>query len=77
MADSPKPWSTPKFVLLALLTTFGIYFIGNGVCNELLELGVPSWVFSVLANLALFALILRWRVFRRAIADADKNDAEH
>ena len=74
MAESPKPWSTPKFLLLALIVTFGVFFLGNGICNEILELGVPSYLFGGIASLALLPMMWRWRVFRGAVGDANKND---
>jgi uncharacterized membrane protein len=52
-------------LLVALLVTFAVMFFGNGICNELLDLGVPVWVFSGTSG-AVLALVLlpRWRVMR-------------
>ena len=72
MNEASDGWSTPKTLGIALLITFIVMFVGNGVCNELLGLGVPTWVFSGIAGLVMFPAVMRWRVFRRVVRNASK-----
>jgi uncharacterized membrane protein len=73
VSKTPEGWSTPRFFLVVLLVTFAVLFFGNGICNEILELGVPMWVFSGTSG-ALLALVFlpRWRVMREMARKARK-----
>ena len=62
----PKPlWSTPKFLVIALLVELVTFFVLNGVLNEVLHLGVPSGALGVAPALLLVALLPRWSVYAR------------
>jgi len=65
--DVEHGWSTPKTLAIALLITLVVMFVGNGVCNELLGLGVPTWVFSGISGLLMFPAVARWRGVGRAL----------
>jgi hypothetical protein len=74
MTEPVKSWSTLKVFLVALAITFAVMFIGNGVCNELLQLDVPTWVFSGIAGLAIYPVVRKWTAFHRIMADVRKRD---
>ena len=62
-APSDKLWSTPKFFAIILLVDAALFFLLNGVLNEVLHLGVPSGAIGIAPALVLVALLPRWRVF--------------
>jgi hypothetical protein len=57
-------WSTPKFLGIVLAVAFALFFVLNGVLNEVLGLGVPSGAIGVAPAMALVFLLPRWRWFR-------------
>lgn len=63
--DAKPLWSTPKFLLVAVLVEFVTYFVLNGVLNEVLHLGVPPAAIGVAPTLLLIALLPRWSYFAR------------
>lgn len=60
-----KGWSTPRFLLTALVIDFVLMFLLNGVLNEALELGIPGWLLGVPPTLVTLVLLPRWAWFRR------------
>jgi membrane protein YdbS with pleckstrin-like domain len=65
MTKSTAAWSTLKVLLIALVITLAVMFFGNAIFNEILDLGVPTWVFSAVAGLAIFPVVTKWTVYRR------------
>ncbi len=65
MSDAKPLWSTPKFLLVALLVELVTFFVLNGVLNEVLHLGVPSAAIGVAPSLLLVFLLPRWSYFAR------------
>lgn len=65
MSDAKPLWSTPTFLLVALVVEFVTFFALNGVLNEVLHLGVPSYAIGVAPTLVLIALLPRWSYFAR------------
>ena len=65
-AESPG-WSTPKFLLVALVVSFVLMFTLNGVLNEILGLGVSGSAFGAAQGVVLALLLPRWSVFRRIV----------
>jgi len=63
--DSKPLWSTPRFLLVALVVEFVTFFVLNGVLNEVLHLGVPPGAIGIAPTLVLLALLPRWSVYAR------------
>jgi chromate transport protein ChrA len=59
------PGSTPRFLLTTLVIDFVLMFLLNGLLNEVLELGVPSWLIGVPPTVVLLVLLPRWEWFRQ------------
>ena len=61
-ATARRPWSTAKVLLSCLALTFAVMFLGNGIFNELLGLGVPTAVFGGVSGALMSFFVMRWRV---------------
>jgi hypothetical protein len=70
-SESPA-WSTPKFLLAALVVSFVVMFTLNGLLNEILGLGISTAAFGAANGLLLVILLPRWSVFRRIVARREK-----
>ena len=67
MSDESPAWSTPKFLLIALATTFAVMFTLNGLLNEILDLGVPGGAFGAASGFVVAAMLPKWSWFRTRI----------
>jgi hypothetical protein len=66
MSDTTnKGWSTPRFLLTTFVIDLVLMFLLNGVLNEVLDLGVPSWLIGVPPTVVVVVLLPRWRWFRQ------------
>lgn len=63
--DASEGWSTGKFLLIVTLVNFVLLFTLNGVLNEVLHLGVPSYALGVAPSFVTVLLLTRWRWFRQ------------
>lgn len=72
MPTESSAWSTPKFLLVALVVSFVVVFTLNGILNEILGLGISSAAFGAANGFLLVILLPRWSVFRRIVARREK-----
>jgi hypothetical protein len=70
--SQPAAWSTPKFLLVALVVSFVVMFTLNGVLNEILGLGISGAAFGAANGVVLVALLPRWTVFRKIVQRRQK-----
>ncbi len=69
MSPPQRPlWSTPKFLVIALVVEFVAMFVTNGLFNMVLGWNVPSYALGVVPSVLLVALLPRWRVFHDRLA---------
>lgn len=61
-------WSTPKFLVIALVVEFVAMFVTNGVFNMILGWNVPSYALGMVPAMLLVLLLPRWRVFQERFA---------
>lgn len=68
MTPPERPlWSTPKFLLIALVVEFVTMFVTNGLFNMILGWDVPSYALSIAPSILLVVLLPRWRVFHERV----------
>ncbi|MBC8066871.1 MAG: hypothetical protein IAG13_00940 [Deltaproteobacteria bacterium] len=61
-------WSTWKFLGIVLAIDLVLFFVLNGVLNEVLGLGVPSAAIGAAPAMVVVLLLPRWRWFRARMA---------
>ncbi len=72
MSNDAPAWSTPKFLVIALVTAFVVAFTVNLIFNELLHLGLGTASIGAAIGVATALVATRWSVLQDRLARAKK-----